>query len=66
METFEAYLKEYQEVVEKLLHLNHVPRYIVLMELKDVIRRLSELIIETESHVNFLDKTHEKIAGKPY
>lgn len=59
MEDYERYLKEHQQSVEKLMGLEHVPRYIRLMELKAIMRALQKITIEIDTISNFLDRTHQ-------
>lgn len=58
-ESYEAYLKEHQASVDRLMNLEHVPRYIRLMELKAVLRALQKITIEVDTITNFLDRTHQ-------
>lgn len=61
---FETYVKAHQTAVEKLMDLEHVPRYIRLMELKAIIRALQKITIEVETISNFLDRAHQ-VTHKP-
>lgn len=65
VETYEAYLKDHQSLVDSLLNMEHVPRYIVLMELKAMIRDVQNMAIKHQTSVLFLDRVHQKVVGKP-
>ena len=65
-ETYETYIKEHQAEVEVLMNLEHVPRYIRMMEMKDVIRKLQQSIVELHQNSKFLDSAHTQGLGKSY
>lgn len=65
LETLEAYVKDHQSVVDSLVAMDHVPRYIVMMELKAIMRDVKKMAIKHQASVTFLDKVHQKMVGKP-
>lgn len=62
---YETYLKAHLEAVQVMMNLEHVPRYIRLMELKSIMRKLQSSVMEIDSHARFLDSAHRKDRHDP-
>lgn len=49
-----AYMKDLADLTENLVCLENVPRYVIQMELKAIIRNVQKLCKDTEGHIDFI------------